>query len=111
MLSTGGEDLKRVICSEGCGKEFVLMEIVAVPIQNDIEFVGFSCPHCHKAYGHYQNEKITKLQNEQQKLLIRGKRAKGKVLSNIMHAIENKKKEIEAEMDRLKLAWEGGADG
>ena len=87
------------------------MEIVAVPIQNDIEFVGFSCPHCHKAYGHYQNEKITKLQNEQQKLLIRGKRAKGKVLSNIMHAIENKKKEIEAEMDRLKLAWEGGADG
>lgn len=111
MPSTGGEVMKRVSCNDGCKKEFILLEMATVPIELDIEFVGFSCPHCKKTYGHYQDNKIKRMQLEQKKLLQRGKRANGKVLQSALLAIDNKKKEIKLEMNRLKADIEGGVNG
>lgn len=103
---SGGEALQRVKCDKGCQREFVLIDIGKVHVWDDIEAVGFTCPYCGEFYGYYQNDKVRKLQREQQKLLSRGKRAKGKALKGIMMQIENKKAEIKNEMDRLRLRTE-----
>lgn len=85
----------------------MLIEIGKVHVWDDIEAVGFTCPHCGEFYGHYQNGKIRRLQQEQQKLLSRGRRAKGKALKGIMMQIEDKKTEIKNEMERLRTELEG----
>lgn len=104
---SGGEVLQRVKCDKGCQQEFVLIEIGKVHVWDDIEAVGFTCPHCGEFYGHYQNDKIRRLQQEQQKLLSRGRRAKGKALKGIMMQIEDRKTEIKNEMERLRTELEG----
>jgi hypothetical protein len=103
--------MQKVVCNAGCQKEFVLIEVGTARIGDDIEAVGFTCPHCGHFYGHYQNEKIRRLQEEQRELLQRGKRAQGKALRRLLQLIENKKAEISAEMNRLRAIVEGGAHG
>jgi len=103
--------MQRVVCNAGCQNEFVLIEMGTARIRDDIEAVGFTCPHCGRFYGHYQNKKIKRLQEEQQALLRRGKHAQGKALRKLLQLIENKKDEIKAEMDRLRAIVEGGAHG
>lgn len=99
--------MQRVICNAGCQEEFGLIEMGTVRIRDDIEAVGFTCPHCGHFYGHYQNNTVKRLQREQRKLLSRGKNAKGKILKRILLQIEEKKAEIKAEMDRLRREVEG----
>lgn len=96
---------------DNCNEEFFILNNVTLPIKNDIEFIGFNCPECGKKYGHYVNNKIKKLQEQQQKLLKSGKHAKGVVLKNILAKIEAKKKEIADEMNVLRAEIEGDADG
>lgn len=98
--------MQRVVCDDGCKQEFVLIEMGTKKIHDDVEFVGFSCPHCGKLYGHYQNDKIKMMQQEQRKLLKLGKRAKGQALRKVLQRIESKKAEIKAEMDRLRTEVE-----
>jgi len=87
----------------------MLIEVGTAHVRDDIEAVGFTCPHCGHFYGHYLNDKIKALQQEQRKLLRRGKQAKGHILKRIMQQIEAKKTEIKAEMDRLRNIVKGDA--
>jgi len=103
--------LQKVVCDAGCQKEFVLIEVGIAHIGDGIEAVGFTCPHCGRFYGHYQNTKIMRLQEEQRALMRRGKHAQGKALRRLLQLIENKKAEISAEMNRLRAIVEGGAHG
>lgn len=88
-----------------------MIEVGIAHIGDDIEAVGFTCPHCGRFYGHYQNQTVKKLQQEQAALLKKGKRAQGKALRRLLQLIENKKAEISAEMNRLRTIVEGGAHG
>lgn len=105
---------KKVICDRGCQQEFEL-EMKTTCIRDDIEAVGCACPHCGEFYGYYQNAVIKQLQQEQQKLLKqrqillnKGMNPKCKALQQIEKRIEDKKKEILAEMARLRTLVEGG---
>lgn len=96
---------------DNCSEEFFILKNVTLPIKKDIEFIGFNCPECGKRYGHYVNDKVKKLQEQQRKILKSVKYAKGIVLKNILAKIEAKKKEIAHETKSLRAEVDGDADG
>lgn len=53
----------KVICNEGCNKEFYNPEFKEKTIKNDIREVYFKCPYCERKYiCFYTNREIRKLQ-------------------------------------------------
>lgn len=95
--------MKNVTCNEGCGKEFTIIRMGSVIIRDDIERVGFDCPHCKKSYTvHYLNNHIKKLQEEQRKLLSLTASKSERQLKGILSKIKSKKQEISKAMNELK---------
>lgn len=103
--------MKKLVCDKGCQGEFILVEFGVGKVKDDIERVGFCCPHCDMQYtAYYTNTKIRKLQKEQQELLKQSdpRKLTERQLKGIMSRINNKKKQIKAEMDRLRVEVEMG---
>lgn len=103
--------MKKVICNDGCNQEFILISPGIEIVKNDIENVGFNCPHCDKRYTlFYTNGHIKQLQDDQRKLLAKSdptKLTQGQ-LKGILNRIEAKKREINEAMKKLKNEIEAG---
>lgn len=103
--------MKKVCCDAGCGEEFFILRFVAVPVRDDIERVGFDCPHCgHKYTAYYTNKKIKAL-TERQKILLKQSDPRGRTqgqVRGILRRIEATKQQIKAEMDKLRKEVEVG---
>jgi len=102
--------LINLVCNEGCGQEFILISYGTEIVKDDVERVGFSCPHCGKVYTeYYQNTAIKKLQEElaalQRKLRkgISAKRA-----DSLDKRIKKTKRKLAAAMDNLRKEVEAG---
>jgi len=95
--------MQRVYCSEGCGKEFVLVRYTVSVDTDDIEWTGFHCPHCnHKYTAFYTNSGIRSLQELQRKLLVKTGKQTGKQLKITLRHISDLKNRIKVGMERLK---------
>ncbi len=103
--------MKKALCDAGCGLEFFILKFEAVPVRDDIERLGFDCPHCgHKYTAYYINKKIKVLQ-EKQRILLRQSDPRGRTQGQIkgtLRRIEVIKRQIKAEMDRLRKEVEAG---
>lgn len=103
--------MKKIFCDAGCAQEFIILKLVTVPVRDDIERVGFDCPHCgHKYTAFYTNKKIKALQ-EQQKVLLKQSDPRGRPqgqVKGILRRIEATKQQIKAEMDKLRKEVEVG---
>ncbi len=89
----------RVACNQGCGKEFKIKSLNSRRLKDDIDQVYFTCPHCKREYiAYYLSSKVKDLQAEQRKLMARNNRAE----------VESMKRQIKAEMDRVRAEVETG---
>ena len=88
----------RITCNTGCGKEFKIKPLNSRRLKGDIDQVYFTCPHCKREYiAYYLSSKVKDLQAEQRKLMARNNRAE----------VESMKRQIKAEMDRVRAEVEG----
>jgi hypothetical protein len=98
--------MKKLVCDKGCSGEFILLEPGVLPIWDDIEDIGFNCPHCDHRYTlHYSNDELKKLQAEQQKLLQRSdpRKLSKRQLQGVMSLVESKKRRIAQVLNELKI--------
>ncbi|OUM85686.1 MAG: hypothetical protein BAA01_09465 [Bacillus thermozeamaize] len=99
-----------LVCNEGCGQEFILISYGTEIVKDDVERVGFSCPHCGKVYtAYYQNSVTKQLQEELaalQRKLRRGISAKQ--ADSLDKRIRKTKRKLAAAMDDLRKEVEAG---
>ena len=89
----------RITCNTGCAKEFKIKSLNSRRLKDDIDQVYFTCPHCKREYiAYYLSSKVKDLQAEQRKLMARNNRAE----------VESMKRQIKAEMDRVRAEVETG---
>ncbi len=87
----------KLVCDDGCKREFLLMRVGTETVRDDIQKVGFTCPWCGKEYiSHYTNSGIRAMQEMQKELMGKPKTKKTNRL------IKDLKKRIKVGMDRLK---------
>lgn len=101
--------MKKVKCDAGCQGEFILLEYGVGQVWDDIERVGFCCPHCNHQYtSHYTNQQIRAMQVKMQELLAKSdpRKLTKRQLQGVMFRIRNLKQKIAFEMDQLRKAIE-----
>lgn len=95
----------KVTCNEGCNEEFILISLGTEQLKEDIERVGFSCPHCGKVYiSHYTNDEIKELKDKLSKLL---KKSRKRNISNYLigkyqKQVDNIQVQIKTTSDNLR---------
>lgn len=97
--------MKKVKCDAGCGSEFALLEYGVGQVSDDIERVGFCCPHCNHQYtAYYTNQAIRDMQAKMRELLAKSdpRKLTNRQLQGIRARIKNLKLKLAAEMDRLR---------
>lgn len=103
--------MRKLICNDGCEQEFILLEFGVARVRNDIEKVGFQCPHCSKEYtAYYTDDHIKKLQEEQRILLSKSdpRKLTELQLKGVLSKINNKKNQIKSAMEKLRKEIEVG---
>jgi len=87
----------KMTCDEGCNEEFILISLGTEQVKDDVERVGFSCPHCGKVYiSHYSNDEINKLKDDLSKAL---KKSRKRNLSNyLIKKFEKQVNDIQAQI-------------
>lgn len=92
-------------CNDGCGQDFILIEYGKEVIKEDIERVGFSCPHCGKVYtSYYSNDKVNALLDKLTNLKRKPKNIKftPATLKVYEKEVAKAKKELAEAMDTLR---------
>lgn len=89
----------QVICDKGCKKEFDVDKSQSIErVDNNVELLWLTCPHCKKKYLLYAtNDKIKNLQNK-----VRVELKKSKINEQ---AIEEVKSKIANEQQKLKRKY------